>query len=221
MSVKKGISTEDDHQLLQLGAYVGVSKSVFLPPTKGTMQRGGSRTRDRRVKCPRGNYHYRYADGRRKCKRCGKLFNHRPRGRRNEPPPEKRSEIARLFRLGLPAVRVILPKRCDGKHLAGAILENVELGPIVYSDGWKADNRLSFNGIHHKRINHDNPWSMARFISTAQRAPEAMLKACHGGFIRNDRLFRRERSFRFSHRDDENTLDYLQDTLPNCSVQVT
>ena len=86
------------------------------------------------------------------------MFNHRPRGPRNEPPPENRSEIARLFRLGVPAARVILPKRCDGKHLASAILDNldhVELGSIVYSNGWKVDNRLSRNGFHHKCINHD------------------------------------------------------------------
>ncbi len=36
-----------------------------------------------------------------------------------------------------------------------AELENVELDSIVYSDGWKAYNRLSLNGFHHKRINHD------------------------------------------------------------------
>ncbi len=55
-------------------------------------------------------------------------------------------------------MRVILPKRCDSKHLVGAILDNldnVELGSIVYSDGWKVDNRLSLNGFHHKRINHE------------------------------------------------------------------
>ncbi len=44
-----------------------------------------------------------------------------------------------------------------------------------------------------------------------------MLKAYHRGFKRNFRLFIRERSFRFSHRDDENTLDYLQDALLNWS----
>ena len=49
-------------------------------------------------------------------------------------------------------MRVILPKRCDSKHLVGAILENVELDSIVYSDGWKAYNRLSLNGFHHRRI---------------------------------------------------------------------
>jgi transposase len=93
--------------------------------------------------------------GRHKRKRCGKLFNHRPQGRRNEPPAEKRSEIAHLLRRGLPAARVILPKRCDSKHLLGAILDNVELDSIIYSDGWKAYNKLSLNGFHHKRINHE------------------------------------------------------------------
>ena len=39
-------------------------------------------------------------------------------------------------------VRVILPKRCDSKHLVGAILENIELDSIVYRDGYKADNKL-------------------------------------------------------------------------------
>ncbi len=102
-----------------------------------------------------------------------------------------------------------------------AELEKLELDSIVYSDGWKAYNRLSLNGFHHRRINHDNPWSMAKCISTAQRAPEAMLKAYNGGFIRNDRLCIRERPLRFSHRDDENTLDYLQDALLNWSDQVT
>ena len=50
------------------------------------------------------------------------------------------------------------------------------------------------------------PWPMARCLSTAQRAPEAMLKAYNGGFIRNDRLCIRERPLRFSHRDDETCL---------------
>ena len=117
------------------------------------------------------------------------MFNHRPRGPRNEPPPEKRSEIARLFRLGLPAVRVILPKRCDGKHLVGAVLENVELGPIVYSDGWKADNKLSFNGFHHKCINHDKTLVSGKVpingIENSWGYAKRRLKAYHGGFKRN------------------------------------
>ncbi len=36
-----------------------------------------------------------------------------------------------------------------------AELENVELDSIVYTDGCKAYNKLSLNGFHHKRIDHD------------------------------------------------------------------
>jgi len=50
-------------------------------------------------------------------------------------------------------VRVSLPPNCSEKHLLGAILENVELDSSVYSDGWKAYNKLSLNGFHHRRIN--------------------------------------------------------------------
>ena len=117
------------------------------------------------------------------------MFNHRPRGPRNEPPPEKRSEIARLFRLGLPTVRVILPKRCDSKHLVGAVLENVELGMIVNFDGWKADNKLSLNGFHHRRINHDKTLVDGKVpingIENFRGYAKRRLKAYHGGFKRN------------------------------------
>jgi transposase len=66
-----------------------------------------SRKPDRHVECPRCNYRYHYhcADGRRKCRRCGKLFTHRPQGPRNRLGRGKLDEIARLFWLGVPAVR--------------------------------------------------------------------------------------------------------------------
>ena len=32
-------------------------------------------------------------------------------------------------------------------------MENVELDSSVYSDGWKANNKLSLNGTPHRRIN--------------------------------------------------------------------
>jgi transposase-like protein len=35
-------------------------------------------------------------------------------------------------------------------------LEKLKVDSIVYSDGWKAYNKLSLNGFHHRRINHDN-----------------------------------------------------------------
>ncbi len=87
-------------------------------------------------------------------------------------------------------VRVILPKRCDSKHLVGAILDNVELDSIVYSDGWKVDNRLSLNGIHHKRINHDKtlvngkvhingPESSRGYAKSLQRRLHTQLQALY------------------------------------------
>ncbi len=125
------------------------------------------------------------------------------------------------MRLGVPAARVILPKRCDGKHLLGAILENVELGLIVYSDGYKDYNRLSLNGIHHKRIIHDKTLANGKVhingIESFRGYAKRRLKAYHGGFIRNDRLCIREMELRFNHRDDEDALNYLGSILQVCS----
>ncbi|MBD3373342.1 MAG: hypothetical protein GF403_11590 [Candidatus Coatesbacteria bacterium] len=56
-------------------------------------------------------------------------------------------------------VRVILPPNCSEKHLPGAILEIVELDSIVYSDDWKAYNKLSINGFRHRWINHHNEFA--------------------------------------------------------------
>jgi hypothetical protein len=55
---------------------------------------------------------------------------------------------------------------------------------------------------------------MTRHWSTASNGLESYceyakrrLKSDHGGFKRNFRLFIRERSFSFNHRDDENALN--------------
>ncbi len=181
---------------------------------------GRSRTRDRHVKCPRGNYHYRCADGRRKCKRCGKLFNHRPRGRRNEPPPENRSEITRLLRLGLPAARVILPKRCDGKHLVGAILENVELDSIVYSDGWKAYNKLSLNGFHHKRINHDKTLVDGKVHINGPESSRGYAKSLQRRLQTQRQALYQRKAAQIQPSRRRNLSHYLQDALLNWSDQV-
>ena len=55
-----------------------------------------SRKLDRHVECPRCNYRYHYhcTDGRRKCKRCGKLFTHRRQ--RRGVGAKRLKEIARL-----------------------------------------------------------------------------------------------------------------------------
>ena len=102
-----------------------------------------------------------------------------------------------------------------------AELENVELDSIVYSDGCKADNKLSLNGIHHKRIDHDKTLVSGKVhingLENFRGYAKRRLKAYHGGFKRNDRLFIRERPIRISHRDDENALNYLGSTLRACS----
>jgi len=121
-------------------------------------------------------------------------------------------------------VRVILPPNCSEKHLLGAILENVEVDSIVYSDGWKAYNKLSINGFHHKRVNHQEEFANGKShingIENFWGYAKRRLKAYHGGFKRNFRLFIREMEFRFNHRNDTNTLKYLQDTLIHWSDQV-
>ncbi len=93
------------------------------------------------------------------------------------------------MRLGVPAARVILPKRCDGKHLVGAVLESDELDSIVCFDGWKAYNKLSFNGFHHKCINHDKTLVDGKVpingIENFRGDAKRRLKAYHGGFKRN------------------------------------
>lgn len=63
---------------------------------------------DRHVRCPVCNHrqHYKLSDGRRKCKRCGKKFTSRLKYRLNVLSVEVRNEIARLFWLGVPSVRV-------------------------------------------------------------------------------------------------------------------
>ena len=90
-----------------------------------------------------------------------------------------------------------------------------------YADGWKAYNKLSLNGFHHRRVNDDKTLvdgkvhnnGFENFRGYAKRR----LKAYHGGFKRNFRLFIRERSFRFNHRDAENALYILRSRLRACS----
>jgi transposase-like protein len=74
------------------------------------------------------------------------------------------------------------------------------LDSIVYTDGWKAYNKLSLNGFYHRRINHDKTLvdgkvhinGIENFWGYAKRR----LKAYHSGFNRNLRLFIREGGFR-------------------------
>ncbi len=86
-------------------------------------------------------------------------------------------------------------------------------------------NRLLINVIHHKRFNHEmipvNGEARINGLDSCRGYAKRRLKDYHGGFKRNFRLFIREGPLRFSHRNDENCLDYLQDTPLNLSDQVT
>jgi hypothetical protein len=91
------------------------------------------------------------------CKRRRQRFNYKPA--RRGLSEEKRELIAWLFRLEVTAARTAEFFRIIRERRAAeceAEPEKLELDSIVYSDGWKAYNKLSFNGFHHKRINHDN-----------------------------------------------------------------
>ncbi len=83
-------------------------------------------------------------------------------GRRNAPP-EKRGEIARLFRLGVPTARVAtVPgsrrntayRYCKRIRRRRAAARQAALDPTSYTEVWQAYKKLSLNGFHHKRINH-------------------------------------------------------------------
>jgi len=67
---------------------------------------------------------------------------------------------------------------------------------IVNTDGWKVYNRLSLNGIHHKRINHEkalaNGEALINGLDSCRGYGKRRLSAYNVGFIRNDRLFIRE-----------------------------
>jgi transposase-like protein len=82
---------------------------------------------------------------------------------------KKRELIAGLFWLGVTAARLAKKAgfhpntvakyyRHIRKYIAAereAGLDKFKLDSIVYSDGWKAYHKLSFNGFHHRRIKHD------------------------------------------------------------------
>jgi len=80
---------------------------------------------------------------------------------------------------------------------------------------------MPLNGFHHRRINHDKTLVDAKIhingFENFRGYAKRRLKADHGGFKHNFRLFIREMEFRFNHRDDENALNYLRSILHACS----
>ena len=113
----------------------------------------------------------------------------------------------------------------ESKREHGAAeLEKLKVEQIFNNDGRKVANRLLIIVIHHKRNNRDkalaNGEARINGLDSCRGYGKRRLSAYNGGFIRNDRLCIRESPLRFSHRDDETCLDYLQDTPPNWSDQL-
>jgi len=110
-------------------------------------------------------------------------------------------------------VRVVFPDRVDRANLQGAIKSHVQPQSWVYSDSFRAYDRLDVEGFHHVRIDHGQTFGAGRahingienFWSFAKRR----LKLYHGGYKKNFRLFMREMEFRFNHRDDPNVVEHL------------
>jgi transposase len=111
------------------------------------------------------------------------------------------------------AVHVVFPARLDQDTLHREIQDHVVPQSWVYSDGYKAYDKLDLKGFRHVRIDHSKTLGRARnhingienFWGFAKRR----LKMYHGGWKRNFRLFLKELEFRFNHRDDPDVLDLL------------
>ncbi|MBD3400502.1 MAG: hypothetical protein GF399_09235 [Candidatus Coatesbacteria bacterium] len=112
-------------------------------------------------------------------------------------------------------VRVILPPNCGEKHLLGAILENVELDSSVYSDGWKAYYKLSHSTASITGASTTiRPWLAAsNGLESFRGYAKHRLISDHYVLKRTFRLFIREGSFSFNHRNDPGRLDYLKSSL--------
>ena len=111
------------------------------------------------------------------------------------------------------AVRVVFPARLDKETLHREIQENVVPQSWVFSDGYRAYDKLDLKGFRHVRIDHSKTLGRGRkhingienFWGFAKRR----LKMYHGGWKKNFRLFLKELEFRFNHRDDPDVLDLL------------
>ena len=114
-------------------------------------------------------------------------------------------------------VRVVFPARLDKTTLQGAIKRHVQPLSWVYSDSFRAYDRLDLEGFHHVRINHDETLGQGRkhingienFWGFAKRR----LKLYHGGYKRNFVLFMREMEYRFNHRNDPTVIERLTKAL--------
>lgn len=106
------------------------------------------------------------------------------------------------------AVRIVFPAKLDKETLHREIQEHVVPQSWVFSDGYRAYDKLDLEGFRHVRIDHSKTLGRGRnhingienFWGFAKRR----LK-----MYKNFRLFLKELEFRFNHRDDPEVLDWL------------
>ena len=110
-------------------------------------------------------------------------------------------------------VRVIFPSRLDKKTLQQEIKDHVVPQSWVYSDGYRAYDKLDLEGFHHVRIDHSSTLGKGRShingIENFWGFAKRRLKMYHGGWKRNFRLFLKEMEFRFNHGNEPDIIDRL------------
>lgn len=114
-------------------------------------------------------------------------------------------------------VKVVFPSQVDKDTLQGAIKTHVKPLSWVYSDSFRAYDRLDLEGFHHVRIQHEKTFgrgtrhinSIENFWGFAKRR----LKMYHGGYKKNFQLFMREMEYRFNHRNDSMVVNHLTNLL--------
>ena len=118
-------------------------------------------------------------------------------------------------------VRVLFPERLDKASLQDAIRANVRPQSWVYSDGYRAYDKLHLAGFRHVRIDHGQTLGKGRShingIENFWGFAKRRLKMYHGGWKRNFRLFIREMEFRFNHRHDADPVGRLRKLLRSWS----
>lgn len=111
------------------------------------------------------------------------------------------------------AVRVVFPNRLDKETLHREIREHVVPQSWVYSDGYRAYDKLDLEGFHHVRIDHSKTLGEGRThingIENFWGFAKRRLKMYHGGWKKNFRLFLKEMEYRFNHRNDPDVIDHL------------
>ena len=111
------------------------------------------------------------------------------------------------------AVRVVFPSRMDKKTLQREIKDHVVPQSWVYSDGYRAYDKLDLEGFHHVRIDHSLTLGEGRShingIENFWGFAKRRLKMYHGGWKKNFRLFLKEMEFRFNHRSESDVIEQL------------